>query len=91
MKNGDAIMKKELIVKDMHCTSCSKLIEDAVMKLKGVRGIKVSYVNEKAEVNFDESKLKLDEIINTINELGYSATEKNEEGKKGFIDKIFGR
>jgi copper ion binding protein len=88
-------MMEKLSIKDMHCTSCEKVIETEVMKMPGVKLIKVSYSKETAEVEFDTSKTSSNAIIKTINELGYEAKQSNDENKsnkgKGIFSGLFGR
>ena len=83
----------KLNIKNMHCTSCESIISNSVKEIKGVNEIKISYRDETAEIVFEPGKTSINNIINTINELGYSASVKNEnnEGKGSFLDSIFGR
>jgi copper chaperone CopZ len=62
-------MKKELKIKGMHCKSCKMLIEDALDDL----GVKSNVDNEKgtAVIEFDESKITLEEIEKVIVKEGY--------------------
>lgn len=89
-------MKEKFSVKNMHCTSCERTIKNAVMEMKGVNGISVSYISETADVEFDPLKTDSNAIIETINELGYDASLKTggkeikSGGKKGFFSRIFG-
>lgn len=62
-------MKKTYKIKGMHCSSCAKMIE---MELEDkVNKISVSQKDEKAVVEFDESKISEKEIKKIISELGY--------------------
>lgn len=58
----------------MHCTSCSILIDTVLEELPGVRSAKTSYVNQKVEVEFDESQVKIPQLLSTIKSEGYEAT-----------------
>ena len=61
-------MKTNLNIKGMHCKSCVQLVEG---ELKGkVNSIKVEE-NGKASIDFDEKKISLQKIKDTIKELGY--------------------
>jgi copper chaperone CopZ len=60
-------------VKGMHCTSCVKLIESGLMKLKGISSVQVSLPSETATVKFDPKVIGLDEIEHEIRDLGYGA------------------
>lgn len=83
-------MKKKFLIKDMHCTSCEKLIENKISKMDGVKSVKVSYADEQMEVDFDENKVQLTDIITAVKDAGYNVIEEGKE-KKGFFDKLFGR
>ena len=72
-------MKKTTIdIKGMHCASCSTLINNALTELKGVRKSNVNLTTNKATVEFDEKKLKVDDLIKTIKSKGYEAKEVGE-------------
>jgi len=62
-------MKKTFSIKGMHCNSCADSIE---RELKDkVNSISVSYAHEKAEIDFDESKITEKEIEAIIKKKGY--------------------
>lgn len=57
----------------MHCTSCSLLIDTALEELPGVKSAKTSYADQKTEVEFDEEKIKPEQVIAVIKSEGYTA------------------
>lgn len=63
----------------MHCASCSILIDKLVGKQSGVISVKTSYGAEKTSVEFDESKITLNEIDAFVNRLGYDVIRPDEE------------
>ncbi len=64
----------------MHCNSCAMLIEK---ELEGkVNSIKVSYSDEKAEIDFDENKISEHEIKEAIKKLGYDISEEKKKNVK---------
>ncbi|VVB79165.1 putative copper-exporting P-type ATPase A [uncultured archaeon] len=78
------MVKKNYLVKGMHCNSCAHLIET---KLKDkVNSISVNYSKETAEIDFDETKITEEEIKKELEKEGYSLNEKSnlkkEESKK---------
>jgi len=73
-------MKKIFEIKRMHCNSCASNIENELEDR--VNKIKVSYSEEKAEIDFDENKISEKEIKEAIKKLGYEAYEKEETSKK---------
>ncbi len=56
----------------MHCASCASIIEKRLKKIDGVISAEVNYGTETAKLSFDESKISTDEILKTIEPLGYS-------------------
>ena len=72
-------MKKTFNIKGMQCNSCCQKIEEE-LKSK-VNNIKVNLTTEKAEVEFDESKISEEEIKENIKKLGYEVEilEENKE------------
>ncbi len=73
-------MKKiELKIKGMHCESCAKTIEKALLKEKGIFSAQVNFSLEKAIIEYDPEKIKLENIKKKIKEAGYEALEKEGE------------
>jgi len=62
-------MKTTLNIKGMHCASCSKIIE---MELAGkVKKVSVNHETGKAEIDFDEKNISLQQIKEIIKQAGY--------------------
>lgn len=72
---------KILKVKGMHCASCASVITKKISALPHVHKISVNYGNEKAKIDFDESKVSIETINNEINKLGYSLIDSDETSK----------
>ncbi|UXR70380.1 MULTISPECIES: heavy-metal-associated domain-containing protein [unclassified Staphylococcus] len=75
MKN--ATLKLETLT----CPSCIQKIEAAMKRLEGVNAetVKVMFNASKVKATFDSEKVNLDQIVNTIESMGYEvlkATEK---------------
>ena len=65
-------MKKiKLNVKGMHCPSCEMLVGDSLEDLNGVMKAKLSHQNDSAEIEFDESKVSVNDIKKVIKDEGY--------------------
>jgi len=60
-----------LAITGMTCTNCSNTIERQLKKLPGLSQINVNFAAEQATVTFDSQQLKLPQIINKIQSLGY--------------------
>ncbi|KKQ21594.1 hypothetical protein A2999_01490 [Candidatus Wolfebacteria bacterium RIFCSPLOWO2_01_FULL_38_11] len=68
------MIKKNYNIEGMHCGACSTGIEMFLSNTEGVKSAKVSYESKKAEVEYDESRLKDGDIIKTIEEAGFKAS-----------------
>lgn len=62
----------------MSCAACSARIEKMLNKLDGVEKAGVNLATETAVVEFDNSKVKVSDIIKAVEDMGYSA-ERAEE------------
>lgn len=71
------IVKKKIKIDGMHCSSCAMTI-DFDLEDAGVKS-KTSYAKQECEVEFDEEKVKLEQIIAQIKGTGYQAQLKINE------------
>ena len=60
-----------LEVKGMSCGHCVKSVETSVGNLDGVGQVKVYLESGKVDVSYEEDKVTLDKIKDTIDEQGY--------------------
>ncbi|ACL16026.1 heavy metal translocating P-type ATPase [Methanosphaerula palustris] len=68
------MMKKvEINIDGMHCGSCATLISRALTKTPGIVTANVNYASRKARVEFDESLLDEQRLIDLIVSKGYGA------------------
>lgn len=70
-------------VSGMTCAGCEMQVEEEVKKLTGIITVKASYTDENTIVQFDNSKVNIDKIIEAINTTHYKATNpeiKNDDG-----------
>ena len=65
--------KKILKIEGMTCAACSKAVERVTRKLEGVNESNVNLATEKLSIDFDENKVSLDAIKETIGKAGYKA------------------
>lgn len=80
--------KKIIInVQDMTCSSCELKIENTLKNLDGIIEVQVSLSKAKAFITYDENKIKINDIIKTIEELGYPASAQNETAAKTAVNK----
>jgi copper chaperone CopZ len=64
-------MKKTFRVPDMQCPNCAMHLEGLEDELSGVKRITASYKKQLMEVEFDETKLSVEQIITAANAIGY--------------------
>ena len=67
----------------MACQACAKSVEKNVKKLNGIEDINVNIATDKAMIIYDKSKVKLSQIKNCIEKLGFKVIE---EDNKNEID-----
>lgn len=64
-----------LEVKGMSCGHCEKSVKDGLSNLKGVNTVEVQLDEGKVNVNYDKNEITLDEICDTIEDLGYDVNK----------------
>ncbi len=65
--------REELKISGMNCASCSARVERGLSKADGVTKVSVNLATERANVEFDDSKIKIADLIKTVESLGYGA------------------
>ncbi len=71
------MQKAVLQLETLTCPTCKKKIEGALDKMDGVEKAKVLFNASKAKVDFDETKVSLDDLRATIEKLGYEVLKVN--------------
>lgn len=69
--------KMHLEISGMHCGACATGIQMLVSQMDGVTNISVNYDKKSGDMEFDETKVKKEDIFKSIADLGYSAKEGN--------------
>lgn len=72
----------------MSCSACSSGIERSLRRKDGIKKIEVNLVQSLATVEFDEKKLKLQEIFTLIEKLGYRVESNEGVNKEGFFARL---
>lgn len=67
------IREAALILENIVCAACVWLNERHVSRLPGVLSIDINYATRRARVRWDATQLKLSDILNAIQEIGYLA------------------
>lgn len=62
-----------LMSDSIHCAACIWLIEHSLAKLDGVLYANVNFTNKQIVIRWDNTQLKLSEIIHYLNQIGYEA------------------
>ncbi|MBU0535423.1 MAG: sulfite exporter TauE/SafE family protein, partial [Nanoarchaeota archaeon] len=86
MEDKIIMTKTKFKAKGMHCTSCETLIEKSLKKIDGVRNVKADYPSETVSLEFDESKVKIKDVVRAVESKGYTFRKIGpKEGDKGGI------
>ncbi len=74
-----------LPVSGMKCDACENLIHDALMEKEGVVSVKADHQAKQVEIEFDESKVDLETLKQTIVDQGFKVVG---HGEQGLLDRI---
>jgi len=69
--------KVQFSIEGMHCGSCAAGIKMVLDSTDGVLNAVADWDSKSGEVEYDEEKITLADILKAIEELGYKATPKN--------------
>lgn len=64
--------KVTLMLEGMHCGHCAETVANGLKKLKGVKSAEVVYTTGKGKVVYDPDIVKVDDLVKTVTDLGYS-------------------
>jgi Cu2+-exporting ATPase len=80
---GENEREASLLLEGITCSACIWLNEQHVGRLPGVTAVNINYTTRRARVRWDESRIKLSDILAAITAIGYRAypydAAKNEE------------
>jgi P-type Cu2+ transporter len=62
-----------LIMEGITCAACIWLNERHIAQLPGVIEVQINYATHRAQIRWDESRIRLSEILQAIRTIGYSA------------------
>ena len=62
-----------LVSEAVHCAACIWLIEHTLAKIPAIQLAKVNFTNKQIKIRWDNEKIKLSEIVATLNKIGYDA------------------
>src|SRR5438094_4516185 len=70
-KQEEKTKRTVIKISGMHCAGCVSSIQKSVSEVPGVNKVEVNLATEKATLEFDQTKVKLDSIEKAIEEIGY--------------------
>jgi len=73
--------KAELKITGMSCAACSAKIEKKLNKLEGIEKATINLATERASIEYDVSKIKVSDMVKSIQALGYEAERAEEVNK----------
>jgi Cu+-exporting ATPase len=71
--SGEPMKKQIFKVADMSCSNCAMKLESLEDSLNGVKEINASYHKLMMVVEYDESKLTEEQIVDAVKRKGYTA------------------
>ena len=72
-KRGAKLKKVNLQITGMHCTACATVINKGLSKKEGVKETNVNFSTNKATVEFDDTKLSENDLVEIVKGRGYGA------------------
>ncbi|WP_274585504.1 heavy metal translocating P-type ATPase [Neisseria leonii] len=69
----DDVREAVLMLGGITCAACVWLIEQRLMRLPGVLSADLNYSSQRARVRWDETRVRLSDILLTIHQTGYTA------------------
>ncbi|WP_442954754.1 heavy metal translocating P-type ATPase [Pelomicrobium sp.] len=70
---GEHVREASLILEGIRCAACVWLNEQQLARLPGVLGVSVNYATQRARIRWDETRVRLSEILRAIAAIGYTA------------------
>ena len=67
------MIKKKFKISGMHCTSCAMNIDGELEDKAGIKQANTNFAKSQTEVEFDENKISVEQIIGIIEKTGYMA------------------
>ncbi|MBT3940846.1 heavy-metal-associated domain-containing protein [Candidatus Woesearchaeota archaeon] len=65
----------KITTKGMHCNSCEMLVKDALEELAGVNKVEASHETGAIYIDFNDTKISKEKILDVIKEEGYTPQE----------------
>lgn len=78
-------IQKKIQLDGMSCISCEKRILTALKKMDGVEAVSLSYVNQLLTITYAKDKVKMEDITDIIQKLGYSVVKDKKSNMPVFL------
>jgi sulfite exporter TauE/SafE/copper chaperone CopZ/plastocyanin domain-containing protein len=76
------MITKTLLIRNMTCVNCENIIEQELSEVSGIQQVKASYSAGTATVTYDESAIRLEEIVKILEKADYFIKEESSAGHK---------
>ncbi|HEX5355146.1 MAG TPA: cation-translocating P-type ATPase, partial [Aquabacterium sp.] len=73
MPAGSSMRRIGLGLSGMYCAACSITIEDAILRVPGVKEVQVQAASQRARILLDPARTKLSDIVSAVQRAGYRA------------------
>lgn len=84
---SEQIREVSLILEGIVCAACIWLNEQHLISLPGVISANINYSNNRAKVRWDNNRITLSEILESITRIGYLAHPYNPDRQQALIEK----
>ena len=64
---------QRLHIQGMHCVGCAMTVDGALEDLPGVKSASTNYARQTADVEYDEKKVTVTQLIAAVEQAGYKA------------------
>lgn len=82
MHNSSGEVREQFKVSGMTCANCALTIEKGLAKMPGVKSAAVNFASEKLALEYDPNRIKTEDVLAKVKDLGYGAYSETEEGGK---------
>ncbi|MEO8105614.1 MAG: heavy metal translocating P-type ATPase [Candidatus Saccharibacteria bacterium] len=79
--SGQAVVKENLSIYGMHCSSCAHIIERELTKVDGVQSALINFTAEKAMVTYDTTVVRREGLQAAVKQAGYRAEFESAEAE----------
>ncbi len=72
-QTAPGVVRVSFAVEGMYCPACAKAVESKLKTVPGVRQATVSYERGRAEVEYDDTKVSVEQLVQAVQATGYRA------------------